>query len=80
MLNLTPEDKEGLKAALTAWKAEGVERPLIPIDVDVNGDGKADAFGLDEDGELVIVTDVDVATTVYESTGEGFETEEGESE
>ena len=44
---LTPEDREAIRAILTNWKAEGVENPLVPMDVDVDGDGIVDAWGLD---------------------------------
>lgn len=70
---LSPEDRENLRTSLRAWQAEGVKRPLIPMDVDLDGDGIADSWGLDSFGELVVVSGVDLGETVYESDGSGIE-------
>lgn len=67
---LDPADREELVRALAQWKAEGVENPTIPLDYDADGDGIVDAFGLDGDGNLVLVSGVALADTVAESTGE----------
>lgn len=65
------EDQFALHAALLQWKNEGVVNPLIPFDLDLDGDGITDSFGLNENEELVIVSGVKVEDTVYESTGDG---------
>lgn len=75
--DIPEEDRQQLHAALLAWKAEGVERPLIPMDHDVNGDGVFDSFGLDENDQLIIVTDAALDDTVYKADGDD---EGGESE
>ena len=41
-LGLPEEDRQEIRAALLTWKKDGVARPLIPLDHDVNGDGVAD--------------------------------------
>lgn len=75
LATLTDEDKEQLRAALQTWKDEGQESPLIPTDTDIDGDGTADAFGLDDQGNLTIVFGVKLEETVYEADGDGTTTE-----
>lgn len=70
---LTDEDRATLTQSLLDRQAEGVERPLIPLNVDIDGDGIVDAFGLDAFGSLVLVSGVDIADTVAESDGSGTE-------
>lgn len=66
--NTIPEaDREQMLAALKAWKAAGNDSPMIPLDVDVDGDGTADAIGLDDDGNLVILSGVALEETTYEA-------------
>lgn len=77
-LGLPEEDRQEIRAALLTWKKDGVARPLIPLDHDVNGDGVADAFGLDENDELIIVTDANLKDTVSRADGSGIEGGEGE--
>lgn len=67
---LPEHDREQMKAALLAWRAAGNPDPMIPMDVDLNGDGIVDAVGLDEHGELVAVTNVSLTSTTYAATGE----------
>ncbi|QLF84358.1 endolysin [Microbacterium phage Karate] len=66
---LEPEDREIITSALRQWAEEGVERPLIPMDVDVDGDGIVDAWGLDAFGNLIVVSGVNLGDTVYVSDG-----------
>lgn len=73
--DLPEEDRRQITLALKRWQSEGQSNPLIPCDVDVDGDGQADAYGLDAFGTLVYVTEVPLRLTTYESTG-GFETGE----
>jgi len=68
--DLPEEDRAQLKEALTTWQAAGEENPMIPLDVDLDGDGVADAVGLDENGELVVLSGVDLEETVYVSEGD----------
>lgn len=65
MDQLSPEDLEAIKQILTSYKLDGVENPLLPTDVDIDGDGIADAFGLDSNGNVILVTAVSLADTVY---------------
>jgi hypothetical protein len=79
---LSDEEKDVLRGSLLGWRFEGgVKHPLIPLGIDVTGDGLSDAFGLDENDELILVTDVPVSATVSVSDGEGIETDrEGDSD
>lgn len=67
---LPAEDLAQIKAILLGYRADGVERPLLPLDVDVDGDGICDSFGLDEHDEVVIVSGVTLENTVYVSEGD----------
>lgn len=64
------EDREQIKAILLQYRADGVAAPLLPLDVDLDGDGKTDAFGLDENDEVVLVSGADLEHTVYVSDGD----------
>lgn len=70
--DLSRADQAQLKASLVRWKIDGQDNPLIPCDVDVDGDGTADAYGLVND-VLVYITGVTIGTTVYEADGSGVE-------
>jgi hypothetical protein len=74
--DISEEDREVLRDALQAMRGLGDERPLIPIEVDLTGDGIHDAFGLGPDGELVVVAGVKLEETGYVSEGDDW-TEEG---
>lgn len=68
---LTEDDRTALTTALKGMK-ESDPRPaqiVIPMDVDLDGDGKVDGWGLDDDNNLIFVSGVDVADTGYESDG-----------
>ncbi len=67
--DLSAEDRDAIKAILTQWQSEGVETPLLPADVDLDGDGIVDAYGL-ENGEVVVVSGVSLGSTVYVADGE----------
>lgn len=71
------EDQAQLLACLRQWKAEGQTNPLIPCDVDVDGDGTAEAYGLGPFGDLVYVTGITLGDTVYEADGSGEESSDG---
>lgn len=66
----TKEDREVILNFLNQQKAEGNPNPLMAMDVDFDGDGVADAFGLGENGELVVVPGVKLEDTTYESLGD----------
>lgn len=66
-------DQAQLKVSLMKWKAEGNPHPLIPTDVDVDGDGVVDAFGLDEHNTLVYVSGASLADTVMDADQEESE-------
>lgn len=76
-VNLTDEDKAALKQALLTWRDEGVANPRIPLDYDVDGDGIADAFGLDANDELILIPGTLVAETVALTGTEGGLVESG---
>ncbi|QGH76580.1 hypothetical protein SEA_ANTARES_42 [Microbacterium phage Antares] len=67
---LSTEDRDAIKSILTAWRDEGVENPLLPMDVDADGDGICDSWGLDADGEVVLVSGASLEDTVYVSEGD----------
>lgn len=69
---LTPEDERQILDILIAWRADGVENPLLPMDVDVDGDGIVDSWGLDENGALKVVHGVALEETVFRSDGDGI--------
>ena len=73
MDKLRAEDLEAIKSILEHYKADGVENPLLPTDVDMDGDGIADAYGLDSEGNVILVPGVPLTETVYKSTGEESE-------
>lgn len=75
--DLTREDRDALVAALEGMRADGVERPLIPLDVDVDGDGICDAWGLTDSGTLALISGVDIGSTSWVSDGSG---EEGDTD
>lgn len=67
---LSAEDREAMKQALLTWRAAGVENPLIPSQVDIDGDGLVESFGLDENDEVVLILSTNLVDTVYESKGD----------
>lgn len=77
-VQVSEEDAEAIKAILVSWKESGVENPLLPMDVDVNGDGIADSFGLDADGNVIVVAGAKLEDTVYVSDGDDIGPEGGE--
>lgn len=68
--SLTPEDEAAIKSILLQHKAEGNANPLLPADVDIDGDGIADAFGLDANENVVVVSGAKLEDTVYVSDGD----------
>lgn len=71
-LALTPEDEKQIRDILVAWREEGVAEPLLPMDVDVDGDGIVDSWGLGPDGSVVVVTSRSLEETVFRSDGDGL--------
>lgn len=69
-VTITREDADAIKGILLQWRSEGKENPLLPMDVDVNGDGIVDSFGLDENDEVVVVLGQKLEDTVYLSEGD----------
>lgn len=67
--DMPEEDREQLRASLLDWQREGVINPQIPSEVDADGDGTADAYGLDSLGRLVYILAVPLDDTVYLSEG-----------
>jgi len=77
---LTDDDRAIIREALLAERDEGVLIPLIPMDVDLDGDGIVDAFGLDEDDQVIIVSGVSLEHTVYVSEGDDAIAHEGRTD
>lgn len=71
--DLAEEDRAAIRAALLAHRAEGVRTPQIPLNFDVDGDGRTDAWGLDESDEVVLVPHIHVAETTFVADGDGTE-------
>lgn len=71
--DLPAADQAQLKACLLQWKASGQQNPIIPTDVDVDGDGIVDGYGLGPFGDLVYVTGAQLKDTTYEADGSGIE-------
>lgn len=71
-LNLTPEDEAEIRDILLNWRAAGVENPVLPADVDIDGDGVEDGYGLDENDQVIIVSGVPLDETVFRSDGDGL--------
>lgn len=69
-LTLTDADREAIREILHSMRAEGVKDPILPADVDLDGDGIADGYGLDAAGDVVTVLSVPLSNTLYEATGE----------
>lgn len=73
---LTGEDLEVVKSILGGYRQDGVENPLLPIDIDADDDGvldeHVDAFGLDADGSVIVVKGVKLTDTVYKATEGDF--------
>jgi hypothetical protein len=68
---MTAEDREVLRSALLAEREAGVAQPLIAMDVDVDGDGICDSFGLDDEDRLIVVHGVALEATTYKAEGGG---------
>jgi len=68
--DLPEADRLQIHESLTAWRESGVEDPLLPLDVDLDGDGIADAFGLDAKGNLELRPGQPIKDTVYVSEGD----------
>lgn len=78
-LTTTDEDAAAIKAILHQWKSEGNPNPLLPADVDIDGDGIVDSFGLDENNNVIVVSGTKLEDTVYVAEGEQSE-DGGDSE
>ena len=69
-VTMTREDRDAIKQVLLMYRAEGNPNPLLPADVDLDGDGIVDSFGLDENDEVVVVRGRKLDETVYVSDGD----------
>lgn len=69
-LEVSTEDRLAIRDILLQYKAEGVEKPLLPMDVDLDGDGIVDAYGLDDNDNVIFVTGASLSDTVYVSDGD----------
>lgn len=66
---LPKEDRALIKQILVGYREEGNEHPLLPLNVDLDGDGITDAWGLDDNDDVVLVSGRPLAETVYVSDG-----------
>lgn len=64
------EDLIVIKGILLQYREEGVENPLLPLNVDIDGDGIVDSYGLDENDEVILVSGAKLEDTVYVSDGD----------
>lgn len=72
-LALTPEDEKQIRDILIAWRDEdGVTEPLLPMDVDGDGDGLVDSWGLGPNDSVVVVPARPLEETVFRSDGDGL--------
>lgn len=69
-LETTHEDRGTIRDILLAMREGGVEHPILPADVDLDGDGLVDGFGLDAADNVVVVLGCPIQDTAYEATGE----------
>ena len=69
-VTLTAEDRDAIKQVLLMYRAGGNPNPLLPADVDLDGDGIVDSFGLDENDEVIVVRGQKLEETVYVSEGD----------
>ncbi|QNL30254.1 hypothetical protein SEA_CLEARASMUD_44 [Microbacterium phage ClearAsMud] len=67
---LSTEDRDAIKSILTGYREDGIENPLLPMDVDVTGDGICDSWGLDADGNVIVVPGAHLDDTVFVSEGD----------
>lgn len=67
---MSDDDRAEIREVLLAQRAAGCACPMLPADVDIDGDGIADCFGLDDLDEVVILSGVPLAESLYEATGE----------
>lgn len=70
MDQLPQADRDQLRETLLQIRTGTGKVPLIPLDVDLDGDGIVDSFGLDENDEVVLVSGVKLEETVYRSEGD----------
>lgn len=71
-LTLTDEDRVAIKAILQAERDKGNPNPLLPADVDIDGDGIVDSFGLDSFGNVIVVSGKPLDETLFVSEGSIF--------
>lgn len=69
---LPDEDRDAIRDVLLNWRLQGVENPLLPSDVDEDGDGIVDSWGLDENDQVVFVRSRPLEDTVFQSDGDGL--------
>ena len=67
---LNREDYAAIKQILLQWKSEGVANLLLPSDVDTDGDGIVDSYGLDANDNVILVRGAALTDTVYLSDGD----------
>lgn len=79
MANLSASRKDALaiRAILLQWRDEGQARPLLPADVDRDGDGIVDSYGLDADDNVALFRRVKLEDTVFLSDGDDLGPQQG---
>lgn len=69
-LTLTDEDRAAIRAILIAERDAGNPHPVLPADVDLDGDGLVDGYTLTADGTVITILSAPIADSMYEATGE----------
>ena len=79
MANLSTSRKDALtiRAVLLQWRDQGRANPLLPADVDRDGDGIVDSYGLDANDNVTMVRRVKLEDTVFVSDGDDLGPQQG---
>jgi hypothetical protein len=76
--DLSREDYQAIRSILLGYRADGVNDPLLPMNVDIDGDGTCDAYALDENDDVVYRSSAPLKDTVYISDGDDIVMQGGE--
>jgi hypothetical protein len=76
-LSVSRADALAIRGFLLQWRDEGHANPLLPADVDRDGDGVVDCYGLDADDNVAMVRHVKLEDTVFVSDGEDLGPQQG---
>lgn len=81
MLENTTADEalEAIRLSLIQWKESGHPNPIIPVYQDLDGDGIADFYGLDDNDQVITISGATIDDSVSVSSGGGIETDRTEA-